>query len=364
MVSNDHQGQAQAADLLAKTWMEQIAADSARCGNGVYRFRGELGDFFDPRCLLGDPLGVLARAIEDSAVISLQLAQSAFRLIGPTGLPTLQGLTEDFDLSPYLSVEPLRLLIEKNIDLGRIARSDRKLRVIASNWERGEVTVFRNEELAAPDGHKAILASAAMPGFFPPVEVDGEVCVDGGVIMNTPLVPAIRAEADVIHMIYLDPDPRQIPVQQQASLLDSMDRMLAIQFAIKIKEDIATLDWINRGLEVVEKASRNEPLVREEERSFVRVAAQFARRIGEGLPYRKITLHRYFPKKDIPGGLLGYLDYEAGRIEQLIQRGRADAAEHDCTTNGCLLPEQEPKAPASAPPKHSPGAEARRGGKA
>ena len=55
-------------------------------------------------------------------------------------------------------------------------------------------------------GPRAILASAAIPGFFPPTEVGAQPFVDGGVVLNTPLVPAIEAGADILHVIYMDPD--------------------------------------------------------------------------------------------------------------------------------------------------------------
>jgi NTE family protein len=41
----------------------------------------------------------------------------------------------------------------------------------------------------------AILASAAIPGVFPPVAIGGELLVDGGVAANTPIATAIRLGA-------------------------------------------------------------------------------------------------------------------------------------------------------------------------
>jgi predicted acylesterase/phospholipase RssA len=55
-------------------------------------------------------------------------------------------------------------------------------------------------------GDKAVLSSRAVPGFFPPVEVEGEFYVDGGVVRNTLVIPTVDARADIIHRIYLDPE--------------------------------------------------------------------------------------------------------------------------------------------------------------
>lgn len=46
-----------------------------------------------------------------------------------------------------------------------------------------------------------VLASGALPFLFPPVPVDGQLYVDGGLRQNTPLRPVIRAGADRVLLI-------------------------------------------------------------------------------------------------------------------------------------------------------------------
>lgn len=336
MVSQDQQSQATSVESLQKLWLERVANFAGKCGNGVYRFH-DGGDWLDPLCVMSHPLEFFTGALGDFAVSGRNLASDTFRVLR-SGRPELRTLLDVFDLSAYVSEEPLRKLIKSQIDLDRIARSRVALRVVTTDWTKGETRVLKNSDLISGFGHEAILASTAIPGFFQPVKIEEGVYVDGGVIMNTPLMPAIEAKADVIHMIYLDPDPKHIPLQAKASTLDTMDRMLHILFATKIKEDIATVDWINRGLEVMESVSRGETLGESERRSFVRVAGQLAGRAGDSESYRKIAVHRYFPRTDIQGGMLGYLNFDRRRIEDLIRIGRKDAVEHDCDLNGCLRP--------------------------
>lgn len=47
----------------------------------------------------------------------------------------------------------------------------------------------------------AILASAAVPGLFPPVEIDGEHFYDGGLVNSVPLDRAIQLGAEVIYVL-------------------------------------------------------------------------------------------------------------------------------------------------------------------
>ena len=52
---------------------------------------------------------------------------------------------------------------------------------------------------------EAILASAAMPAIFPPVEIDGERYIDGGVVDNVPIQRAIDAGATRIVVLLCSP---------------------------------------------------------------------------------------------------------------------------------------------------------------
>src|SRR5262249_28379496 len=64
------------------------------------------------------------------------------------------------------------------------------LRVVATNLSSGKRTIFASGPIAP-----ALLASAAIPGIFPPVRVDDEVYVDGGAVDNANLDVAIHMGA-------------------------------------------------------------------------------------------------------------------------------------------------------------------------
>ncbi|MEO9954791.1 patatin-like phospholipase family protein [Nonlabens sp.] len=56
------------------------------------------------------------------------------------------------------------------------------LSVTATDLNTGKLKVFKKGEI-----YNAILASAAFPGIFTPIEIDGNIYVDGGVINNFPI---------------------------------------------------------------------------------------------------------------------------------------------------------------------------------
>ncbi len=63
---------------------------------------------------------------------------------------------------------------------------ERKLYVVATNLQKGEQRYFSEGELIRP-----LLASAALPPVFSPVELEGELFADGGIMNNFPLEPVM-----------------------------------------------------------------------------------------------------------------------------------------------------------------------------
>ena len=69
------------------------------------------------------------------------------------------------------------------------------LRVIATDLDTGEEVV-----LASGPVDRALLASTALPGLFPPIEHDGRLLVDGAVTNSVPLWHALSGPVDRIYV--------------------------------------------------------------------------------------------------------------------------------------------------------------------
>ncbi|HZA20155.1 MAG TPA: patatin-like phospholipase family protein, partial [Actinomycetota bacterium] len=54
-----------------------------------------------------------------------------------------------------------------------------------------------------------LIASAAMPGIFPPVEIDGRLYIDGGVSDNVPIAPAVTMGARTVYVMNATSHSRQ-----------------------------------------------------------------------------------------------------------------------------------------------------------
>jgi NTE family protein len=90
----------------------------------------------------------------------------------------------------------LRRLIEDHIEFSRLEDAPVPLHVVATDVLSGQDVL-----LSSGDAADAILASAAIPGVYPPVEVEGRDMVDGGVVNNTPLSHAIALGADAVWVL-------------------------------------------------------------------------------------------------------------------------------------------------------------------
>jgi NTE family protein len=80
----------------------------------------------------------------------------------------------------------LRRLITRHVEHERLEDLPIPLHVIACD-------VLTGTELRISHGPlvEAVMAGAAIPGIFPPVEWDGRVLIDGGVLNNTPITHAL-----------------------------------------------------------------------------------------------------------------------------------------------------------------------------
>jgi NTE family protein len=96
-------------------------------------------------------------------------------------------------LQPYGTIEamswydttPLRGTLERMVDFDRINAGETRFSVGAVNIRSGNFVYFDTTTHSIRPEH--IMASGALPPGFPPVEVEGELYWDGGLVSNTPL---------------------------------------------------------------------------------------------------------------------------------------------------------------------------------
>jgi NTE family protein len=98
--------------------------------------------------------------------------------------------------SSLVSAAGLRSLVARYVRFERLEDAPIPLCVVATE-------VISGKEIALSRGNAldAILASAAVPGVFPPVIIDERTLMDGAVVNNTPISNAIDAGATRIYVL-------------------------------------------------------------------------------------------------------------------------------------------------------------------
>lgn len=84
----------------------------------------------------------------------------------------------------------LRTLLSRNFGDARLESSALPLHVVATDMQSGAEVLLSSGAIV-----DAVLASAAIPGVFPPVQFEGRTLIDGGVANNTPVSTAVRLGA-------------------------------------------------------------------------------------------------------------------------------------------------------------------------
>ena len=162
-------------------------------------------DHFDPTMLLRPALGEYARRVASLPPLMAGAAfewlvggrqlMSAFERLG-RAIPT--GLFSGEEVDRYLA----RVFSQpgRSNDFHKLAH---KLYLVATNLDTGASVTFGAKGHAAVPISRAVQATAALPGLFPPVEIHGSHYVDGA--LRKTLHASVALEEDLDLLICLNP---------------------------------------------------------------------------------------------------------------------------------------------------------------
>lgn len=135
----------------------------------------------------------------------------------------------------------LRTIITEGFPSERIEDAVIPVEVVATSLTDGGERWFTRGPAA-----DVILASAAMPAIFPPVEIDGERYIDGGVVNNVPIQRAIDAGATRIVVLLCSP-----PVVTPAPSRRPVEGMLNALFISIHARFVREMTRLPDGVEVI-----------------------------------------------------------------------------------------------------------------
>ena len=94
--------------------------------------------------------------------------------------------------------EPLRDLLAAHLPVRTFAELRVPFQCVAASIERAAEHWFTDGALV-----DAVLASAAVPGLLPPVEIDGEHFLDGGLVHSIPVGRAVALGAGTVYVLHV-----------------------------------------------------------------------------------------------------------------------------------------------------------------
>ncbi len=201
-------------DAIAGTSMGAIVGGLYATGMSATELEALVGSLDWAAALTDQPLredlSFRRKQDESEYPIDFELGVRGTELLLPQGV--IQGQTLDL------------LLRELTLNVSHVDDFDRlpiPFRAIASDIEKGEPWVMSKGDLAT-----AIRASMSVPGAFAPVEIDGRLLVDGGIVGNLPVDVMQAMGVDVI--IAVDVEFPLYSAEELDSVLAISEQMLTI----------------------------------------------------------------------------------------------------------------------------------------
>ncbi|MBV9593720.1 MAG: patatin-like phospholipase family protein [Actinobacteria bacterium] len=157
-----------------------------------------------PDLVLGTSVGALNGAVfaADPSLSSVVRLESLWSSLSESGVFGSSLFAQAARLARHRtslhSALPLRLLLERQLDVQRIEHLRVRFECVAASIERSGAHWFVEGPIT-----DAVIASCAVPGLLPPAEVDGEHFLDGGLVHSIPVGRATRLGARTIYVLHV-----------------------------------------------------------------------------------------------------------------------------------------------------------------
>jgi NTE family protein len=156
-----------------------------------------------PELVVGTSVGALhgAMVAADPTPAAVRKLESAWKELAGLGVLGRSWFTDAVSLlrsrTHVRSNVPMRRLAERLLPVQTFEELAVPFQCVAASIERFSEHWFSTGPLV-----DAILASAAVPGILPPVEIGGEHFIDGGIVNSIPIDRAVELGAEEIYVLH------------------------------------------------------------------------------------------------------------------------------------------------------------------
>jgi NTE family protein len=302
---------------LQSLWADEIPREGMSRNNRVFRRRLDTLQFLDIPYMWRRPLKAWVQYFRDLGIVGPELLSRTAKAIGTGNFGAWLNLAIWHDTSPLFRLITESISLETIRD-GEGRRPHRSLRVVATEKGSGKPQVFSNTDFSEDIGHSLVLASCSLPIIFPEVDIKGKKYLYGGLVMQTPLSPAIDAGCTVIHLMHNEPKGGGFD-SEEPSTREMLNRTIGLALAAAVDRDLDGRRRVNEVLDLLQRSGSD--------------ASKY---LNPAAGYRRVVVHQYRPRVPV-GGKKGLLNFTREQVEKAIAAGESDARGHDCAESGCIL---------------------------
>ncbi|MDH5656724.1 MAG: patatin-like phospholipase family protein [Spirochaetia bacterium] len=203
---------------------------------GVWKFLQECG--WNPDIVCGTSVGAV-NAAAIGAGLDVQTMEMIWKEMDRKHVFHLRSFGEllfkmkNKSYTPLLNSLPLEQYISRTIDFNKLRKSPYEIYISAVSVQDSTLHFFNKKQISIDH----ILASSAIPVLFPWRWIQKRPFWDGGVMMNTPLLPALRKGASDIIVVLPSPvggRVQEIPSGKQQVLERAFEQVLAASFQVTL----------------------------------------------------------------------------------------------------------------------------------
>jgi NTE family protein len=156
----------------------------------------------------------------------------------PRAIPPMFAPEGTIQALSFYDTWPLKETLQELVDFDFINSGQVRLSLGAVNVRTGHSEYFDNARMPLRPEH--VMASGALPPGFPPVEIDGELYWDGGIVSNSPLSYVTDESYDEDALVFqVDLFSAAGEVPRNLEQVD--ERVKDIQYASKVRFNAARL---------------------------------------------------------------------------------------------------------------------------
>jgi NTE family protein len=199
----------------------------------------------------------------------------------------------------YYDTGPLKETLGRLVDFGRLNSGECRVSVGAVNIRTGNFVFFESGKDRLTADH--LMASAALPPGFPPVEIAGECYWDGGLVSNTPLGQILDAEPRQDTLAF-QVDLWSAQGELPENLLDVLDRQKEILYSSRTRAVTSRITQTQRMRRALDALLAELPAGRRKSPAAMRAQREACRKVFNIVHLIYRSRHHELESKDYAFG--------------------------------------------------------------